>query len=117
MHRALHYFPYLYRHLHAMHHQIKEPCGYAALFQSSNEALIETFGLTTVFFVTGFFFEEFMIVTTMAVIATVCDHTGGSTFHAIHHTLHPHRNFQQPFFTYYDYMFGTIAPSTRADAL
>lgn len=108
MHVCMHRFPYFYTRIHAVHHQIKRPYGEAALYQSSAEALLETVGLVLSFWGFGFGYAEFIIVTCLAVVATVCDHTGESSFHALHHSTYPHCNFQQPFFTYYDYLFGTL---------
>lgn len=107
MHISMHRIPYLYTRVHSVHHRIKRVYGEAALFQSSVEAAIETFGLVISFWAFGFGYSEFILVTVMAVMATVYDHTGKLTFHALHHSTHPDCNFQQPFFAYYDYLFGT----------
>jgi sphinganine C4-monooxygenase len=107
LHYSMHYFPILYRNIHSTHHQIRNSYNYAALYQSATEALIETVFLMVFFWIFCFRFEEFMIVMALGVVATVFDHTGVNTFHSIHHSSHPNCNFQQPFFTYYDHLFGT----------
>lgn len=106
-HYSCHYFPVLYRNIHSVHHQIRNTYSYGALYQSMSESLIEMVGLMYLFFYCSFFYEEFIIVMSMAVFAGVLEHTTPNSFHYIHHSSHPNSNFQTPFFTYYDHLFGT----------
>ena len=107
-HYTVHHCPYLMR-FHAVHHQIHRPYGHAAWYQSTMDSVTELIGMTLVFWMCGYRYEEFVVVMTLAVVATVCEHVGEKSFHGLHHSTHPHCNFQQPFFSYYDYWFGTLA--------
>ncbi len=106
-HYTLHYFPVLYHSIHSTHHQIRNSYHYAALYQSALDGIVETILLTTSFWLFCFRYEEFIIAMTLGAAASVFDHTGVNTFHSIHHSSHPNCNFQLPFFTYYDHLFGT----------
>ena len=54
---------------------------------------------------------EFNIVNSIAYVATVLQHTDLNTFHSNYHRVHHEKNvncnYQQPFFTYWDRLFGT----------
>lgn len=118
VHLTMHRIPYLYRLAHKEHHRLNVPYHYGALYNSSYEANITGSILTLGFIFLGFSFPEFIVITSLANIATVIDHvdlreypslkflTKGN-FHVLHHGKYQNFNFQQPFFTYYDRLFGT----------
>jgi sphinganine C4-monooxygenase len=121
VHLTMHRIPYLYRLAHKEHHRLNVPYHYGAFYNSSYEANITGSILTIGFILLGFSFYEFILVTSLANIATVIDHVdfrsysdskiskflSKNNFHYIHHSTHQNCNFQQPFFTYYDRIFGT----------
>ena len=58
----------------------------------------------------NFSFNEYIIVISLANIATVLDHSYfnyKNYFHYLHHSKYQNYNFQQPFFTYWDRLFRT----------
>ena len=111
VHFIMHRIPYLYKSIHKEHHRLHTPYHYGALYNSSYEAGITGNILTIGFIFFGFSYFEFILVTSLANIATVLDHTDlgkySSKFHYLHHNKYLQCNFQQPFFTYYDRLFGT----------
>ena len=118
VHLTMHGTPFLYKLAHKEHHRLNIPYHYGALYNSSYEANITGSILTVGFILFGFSFHEFIIVTSLANIATVIDHVdlreypllrflSKDNFHVLHHSKYQNYNFQQPFFTYYDRFFGT----------
>ena len=123
VHFIMHRVPTFYRKIHKEHHRLHIPYHYGALYNSSYEAGITGNILTIGFVLFGFSFYEFILVTSLANIATILDHIdlneyihpesvffkiiSKNKFHYLHHSKYPHYNFQQPFFTYYDRIFGT----------
>lgn len=108
MHRLYHSIPYLYRNFHKTHHEFIYPETYAALYNSRVEAATTSSIILIGFLLFQFSFLEYIIVTSMAFLATVRDHRCNGEHHYIHHAINKNTNFQQPFFTYWDYVFDTI---------
>lgn len=109
MHRSLHKFKFLYKY-HKVHHELNNPYNFGALYNSTVEGILESFLLLSGFILCNFSFYEYIIVISLANIATVIDHTNlniKNNFHYLHHSKYQNYNFQQPFFTYYDRIFGT----------
>jgi sphinganine C4-monooxygenase len=109
MHRALHEFNFLYKY-HKVHHEINNPYNFGALYNSKNEGIIEASLLLSGFILFKFSFLEYIIVLSLANFATVLDHTNlniKKRFHYLHHSKYQNYNYQQPFFTYWDRIFGT----------
>jgi sterol desaturase/sphingolipid hydroxylase (fatty acid hydroxylase superfamily) len=128
VHFVIHRIPTLYKTIHKEHHRLHIPYHYGALYNSSYEAGITGNILTIGFILFGFSFYEFIFVTSLANIATILDHIdlkeyidinstswlsvilkyiNKNDFHYLHHSKYFQYNFQQPFFTYYDRLFGT----------
>eukprot|EP01091_Cochliopodium_minus_P014845 TRINITY_DN5120_c0_g1_i1.p1 TRINITY_DN5120_c0_g1~~TRINITY_DN5120_c0_g1_i1.p1 ORF type:complete len:210 (+),score=28.94 TRINITY_DN5120_c0_g1_i1:21-650(+) len=110
VHYLLHKVNFLYVNFHKEHHQLHYPYHFGALYNSMFEATFTSSILFIGFILIGFSYQEFIFATTCAYMATVIDHTftdEGNRFHYLHHTKLHHGNFQQPFFTYYDRLFGT----------
>ena len=59
------------------------------------------------FFLSGIPWETFMVVTSLASVKTVWDHSQNSVYHVLHHT-YPMCNFEQPFFHFWDRLGGTL---------
>ena len=109
-HFTLHKVNFLYKNFHKTHHQLHYPYHFGALYNSTFEAAYTSSLLFLGFYFIGFSFREFIFTTTLAYLATVIDHNYSSNenrFHYLHHTKYFNNNFQQPFFTYYDRLFGT----------
>ena len=114
IHYTMHKIPFLYKHFHKEHHKLHNTYSFGALYNSSFEALTTSSLMLYGFYILGISFPEFICVTTLANIATVLDHSEELTFfnykrrfHDLHHSKYQNANFQQPFFTYYDRIFGT----------
>jgi sphinganine C4-monooxygenase len=110
MHYGLHKIPFLYKNFHKEHHKIKNPYVFGALYNSLGESIIESILLFLGFYLLNFSYQEYIITITLANIATVLDHSNiniKNNFHNLHHSKYQNYNFQQPFFTYYDKIFGT----------
>lgn len=113
-HLVMHRVPFLYKNFHKEHHKIIIPYSYGALYNSDFEALTTSGMMTYGFYLMQISFPEFIVVTALSYIATVLDHSEEfaklgfkNRFHKLHHSKYPNANFQQPFFTYYDRLFGT----------
>lgn len=113
-HYIMHKIPFLYKNFHKEHHRLNIPYSFGALYNSSFEAGVTSSMMLYGFYLLGISFPEFIAVTTLANIATVLDHSNELTFfnykhkfHHLHHSKYQNCNFQQPFFTYYDRLFGT----------
>jgi len=113
IHRVYHAIPALYS-LHKTHHAMIIPWSFGALYNSWGEAVLTGGIITNVFVLLGFSVEEYCYVLCLANVATVMDHVQffdslKNRHHRLHHELHPNRNFQQPFFTFWDDLFHTRA--------
>jgi len=109
-HYALHKYAFLYKHVHKIHHQLHHPYSYSALYNHTIKGILEMILILSGYLLFQFSFNEIIIVTSLANVATVLDHsflTWKNGFHMIHHNGNMNHNFQQPFFTYYDQLFGT----------
>lgn len=112
IHRTYHAIPALYT-LHKTHHAMIIPWSFGALYNSWGEAVL-TGGIITNVFLLWFSVEEYCYVLCLANVATVMDHVQyfdslKNRHHRLHHELYPGRNFQQPFFTFWDDLFHTRA--------
>jgi len=116
MHYGYHSHPWLYRHFHKTHHEMKTSFSFGALYNSFPEALL-TGGIIGLLFLHVFQFtlEEFSYVTTLGTLFTCIDHCeyfdhfywlGRREYHKKHHEF-GNGNYQQPFFTFWDILFNT----------
>lgn len=111
-HYAMHKIPFLYQNFHKEHHRLNVTYSYGALYNNNLEATLTSGMMVIGFYFLGISFPEFIIVTSLANIATVLDHCDEfpnfkKGFHHLHHSKFQRSNYQQPFFTYYDRIFGT----------
>tara|TARA_A100001015_G_scaffold274727_1_gene331345 strand:- start:353 stop:1009 length:657 start_codon:yes stop_codon:yes gene_type:complete len=111
-HRFYHKIPFLYKHLHSAHHNI-----YLSPDVSFTNNEIEPLVTSTSVFLSllcFLSFFEYIIVSSLSFIATIADHTNTrkNKFHYIHHHVNKNTNFQQPFFTFWDHIFGTYNPKS-----
>lgn len=116
-HRLYHEVPWLYRHVHKTHHEIKSPWSFGALYNSYPDAILTGALMTVVFLVfLGYTLEEYSWVLTLGTVATIIDHVdyfdhldifGKREHHRRHHEVNINCNYSQPFFTFWDKVLGT----------
>ena len=114
-HYLLHKNSFFYSLMHNVHHK-PVPLHPRTSFSNHDLEVLMTSPVILVSLV--FFnlsFHEYILVTALSFSATVCDHTDTSRrkFHYIHHHVNKNTNFQQPFFTFWDHLFGTYYPGTE----
>jgi sterol desaturase/sphingolipid hydroxylase (fatty acid hydroxylase superfamily) len=110
IHYAYHHIPFLYK-FHKTHHQFKITHATASLYNSYQEVLI-TSSVVMFLFVIVFRFSalEFAVIRNLGYIGAVIEHCPGfeASAHNIHHKSDGRCNYQQPFFHYWDHVFGTF---------
>lgn len=130
LHRFMHMHPFFYRHFHSRHHMLYVPYAYGALFNNPVEGLmLDTVGTGVASMVVHLSQRECILLYTFATMKTVDDHCGysfwfdpfqrlfpnNSIYHDIHHQHFGIKyNFSQPFFTFWDRVFGTRFTATDA---
>ncbi|TID30582.1 hypothetical protein CANINC_000827 [Pichia inconspicua] len=123
LHKLMHQNKYLYRKFHSRHHQLYVPYAFGALFNNPVEGfLLDTIGAGIAAIVTQLSPRESVFLFTFSTLKTVDDHCGyslpwdlfqrifpnNSIYHDIHHQRFGIKyNFSQPFFTFWDSLFGT----------
>ena len=114
-HYFLHQNTFFYNKIHNVHHKPYPVTPETSFANHDGEILMTSpiILLTMVFMKLSFI--EYIIVTSLSFVATVSDHTvtSGRKFHYIHHHVNKHKNLQQPFFTYWDHLFGTYYQYTE----
>ena len=129
LHRYMHMNKFLYRHLHSVHHRLYVPYAFGALYNSILEGfLLDTLGTGAAHLLTGLSAREAVILYTFSTMKTVDDHCGyalpwdpfqilfpnNATYHDIHHqNFGIKTNFSQPFFVFWDKLFGTEYKSMK----
>lgn len=124
VHRAMHVYPFLYKHIHSHHHRLLIPYAYGALYNHPLEALLlDSLGGMITIYAAGLSCEVSTWLMTFATIKTVLDHCGYvfpvnplhdcfpncATYHDIHHDIRfIKKNYQQPFFTHWDQLMGSF---------
>ena len=108
-HWAMHRVGGLYQSFHYVHHAMGEPAPSTAFHNHPIDIALTTPPLLGGLLVCRLSFAEWICVTSLAFVATVCDHTSADpfAFHYVHHCVNRNSNFQQPFFTFYDQLMGT----------
>ncbi|VVT58570.1 uncharacterized protein SAPINGB_P006275 [Magnusiomyces paraingens] len=123
LHRYMHMNKFLYKHLHSVHHRLFVPYAFGALYNSVLEGfLLDTLGTGVAHLVTGLTARESVILYVFSTMKTVDDHCGyalpwdpfqllfpnNAIYHDIHHQHFGIKtNFSQPFFIFWDKLFGT----------
>ncbi|CCK68911.1 sphingosine hydroxylase KNAG_0B04760 [Huiozyma naganishii CBS 8797] len=129
LHYLMHYSSTLYKKFHSRHHQLYVPYAYGALFNAPTEGfLLDTLGTGIAMIVTRLSPREQIVLFTFATMKTVDDHCGyvlpfdpfqiffpnNAVYHDIHHQEWGLKsNFAQPFFTFWDTVFGTRFPALK----
>ena len=116
-HRLFHAVPWLYRHVHKTHHKLKTSWSFGALYNSFPDAVTVGLALNLTYLVClGYSVAEFSWVISVSNVFTVLDHVdyfdnvewlGKKNHHRHHHEINVQKNFQQPFFTFWDTWLGT----------
>lgn len=122
-HRIMHIFPFMYKYFHSVHHELYVPYAFGALFNNPVEGFIlDTLGTAIAMVLCGLTHREEAILFTFATMKTIDDHCGyalpfdpfqiifpnNAVYHDIHHQQFGLKtNFAQPFFTFWDNVFGT----------
>ncbi|MCL7038650.1 hypothetical protein MKW94_018515 [Papaver nudicaule] len=130
VHRHMHTNKFLYKNIHSQHHTLEVPYACGALYAHPLESLIDTLGGVVCFLISGMTARTavyFFCFTTMKAIDV---HSGlwlptgfrlfqrlfgnNSAYHDIHHYGLRGRkyNYAQPFFIFWDKLFGTYMPYT-----
>ena len=122
IHYYLHQNKYLYKNIHSIHHKISQPYSFMALYNSYIESIILDVG-SALFteLICGLTKYEAILFFSIATMKTVSDHSSymlpydpftyfpnNAKYHEIHHDYKGfNKNFQQPFFTFWDSYFKT----------
>ncbi|RIB18605.1 fatty acid hydroxylase superfamily-domain-containing protein [Gigaspora rosea] len=133
MHRLFHQSAFLYRHIHSRHHRLYAPYAFGALYNHPIEGfLFDSLGAVIAFTLSGLSVKGAIVFFAFSTFKTVDDHSGydipfnpiqrifgnNAIYHDIHHqTYGLKKNFSQPFFTFWDRIFGTYLPSYEASKL
>eukprot|EP01084_Bolivina_argentea_P107338 191913_1 len=117
-HYMAHKIPWMYEHIHYHHHCIGVPRPTTSfvntLWDIMFQIVLEIFG----FIAFGYTYCDFVIVVSLAAIASIADHTttahsaSRNKYHYVHHLVNSNYNFEQPFFCIWDYIVGTYYPSS-----
>ena len=108
-HYFLHRIPFLYNNAHNGHHKPTPMAPGTSFTNYDSEIAMTSPFILFAYVFSPLSFEEYIIVTALSFAATVSDHTVTSKkkYHYIHHHVNKNKNFQQPFFTFWDHIFGT----------
>ncbi|EFJ50749.1 hypothetical protein VOLCADRAFT_57952 [Volvox carteri f. nagariensis] len=124
IHRTMHTSPFLYKHLHSVHHSLMIPYASGALYNSILEGLLlDSLGGVVTHYAAGLDCQTALCLYIFATIKTVVDHSNYrgpfnplhgllpncAAYHDIHHDVRGIKmNFSQPFFTHWDWLLDTF---------
>jgi len=108
-HYLLHYKFSLYNKFHHIHHKATPIHPRTSFYNSDYEVFMTSATLLLSFLVLPYSYYDYIVITSLSYVSTVCDHTNTSKnkFHILHHNNNKNKNLQQPFFTFWDHIFGT----------
>ncbi len=123
IHRAMHTYPFLYKHCHSTHHQLWYPYAFGALYNHPLEALLlDTLGASVAMFSLNMTCHLAVAFFCFSTTKTVLDHCNyrfpinplhdvfpnSAAYHDVHHDFHGLKaNYSQPFFVMWDIIMGT----------
>lgn len=129
LHMLMHRSTFLYKQLHSVHHRLYVPYAFGALYNSLLEGfLLDTLGTGLAQLATGLTPREAIVFYTFSTMKTVDDHCGfalpydpfqlifpnNAAYHDIHHQHFGIKtNYAQPFFVFWDKLFGTEYKGTK----
>ena len=124
LHRAMHTNKWLYTTFHSRHHRLYVPYAYGALYNHPFEGfLLDTCGGGIAFLASGLTVRQSMWFFAISTMKTVDDHCGyafpwdplqhisgnNAGYHDVHHQSWGIKtNFSQPYFTFWDWVLGTM---------
>ena len=114
-HRFYHSDSYIYSLLHKEHHSQKQISPETSFAHGDIVVTLDSIFVISMFIYFKIIFTEYIIILSLSFVSNVSDHTYTSKnkFHYIHHHVNINRNFQAPFFTYWDHIFGTYHKDTE----
>ncbi|KAF8501956.1 fatty acid hydroxylase superfamily-domain-containing protein [Hysterangium stoloniferum] len=132
VHRALHDVPFLYKHLHSVHHRLYVPYAYGSQYNHPFEgAIVDGLSATLASSFAGMSERQTLVLYAIATYKGIEDHCGyqfpwhplrfltsnDSEFHEIHHQVAGLKsNFSQPLFTFWDRALGTYMTMEQLEA-
>lgn len=113
-HYLFHVNNFLYNNFHSIHHSPYPLHPKVSFSNSDTEASVTGLIILSCLVYIKITFIEYIVITSLAFSATVCDHTFTSPnkFHILHHNGDKKTNLQQPFFTFWDHITGTYNKKT-----
>ena len=114
-HYALHKIPGAYKYVHYVHHSMGDPSPSESVLVHPFEGVIGTPIMVSMFMFSGLSFAIFVIITGMTYASFVCEHTITTPYkyHYIHHNVNINKNFEAPFFSFWDRLMGTYHPKSE----
>jgi len=132
VHRALHDIPFLYKHLHSVHHRLYVPYAYGSQYNHPFEgAIVDGLSATLAATFAGLSERQSVVLFAIATYKGIEDHCGyqfpwhplrflssnDTEFHEIHHQVAGLKsNFSQPLFTFWDRALGTYMTMEQLEA-
>ncbi|KAF8506328.1 sphingosine hydroxylase [Gautieria morchelliformis] len=132
VHRALHEVPFLYKHLHSVHHRLYVPYAYGSQFNHPFEgAIVDGLSVALAAAFGRLSDRQAVLLFSIATYKGVEDHCGyqfpwhplrflssnDTEFHEIHHQIAGLKsNFSQPLFTFWDRALGTYMTMEQLEA-
>ncbi|KAH7688778.1 sphinganine C4-monooxygenase protein [Dioscorea alata] len=127
-HRYMHVNKFLFKHIHSKHHALVVPYAWGSLYNHPLEGLIlDTVGGSLAFLLSGMTPRTSICFFSFTTIKALDMHSGlflkwnplqvcfrnNVAYHDIHHQLKGNKyNYAQPFFVFWDIIFGTYMPFT-----
>ncbi|KAI3936548.1 hypothetical protein MKW92_045648 [Papaver armeniacum] len=129
-HRYMHQNKFLYKHIHSVHHRVVVPYAFGAAYSHPLEGLLlDTFGSVASMLISGMTARTSVFFYSLFAIKGIDDHSGlwlpeynplqlifqcNTAYHDIHHygVRGIKYNYSQPFFTFWDKLYGTQMPYT-----
>lgn len=127
-HRYMHANKFLFKHIHSKHHALVVPYAWGSLYNHPLEGLIlDTVGGSLAFLLSGMTPRTSICFFSFTTIKALDMHSGlflkwnpfqvcfrnNVAYHDIHHQLKGNKyNYAQPFFVFWDIIFGTHMPFT-----
>ncbi|RZC81525.1 hypothetical protein C5167_044099 [Papaver somniferum] len=126
-HRYLHQNKFLYKHIHSLHHKMVVPYAFGTFYNHPLEGLfLDTFGGVASMLISGMTARTSVFFFSFSIIKAIDDHSGlwlpgynlfhlfpsNPAYHDIHHYGGIKYNYAQPFFTFWDKLYGTHMPYT-----
>lgn len=99
-HFLYHKISFLYSTGHSKHHKLQPIYPRGAMYNSDFELFTEDFTIFLFILYFNFSYYEYIFITSLAYISTVCDHTNTSPnkFHILHHNSNKKKNLHNPFY-------------------